>query len=96
MLRKLHKALTTKSNGDIVTIANALFPNEGFSMKDDFLTANRENFMCESQSIDYSDPEKAAESINEWVKSRTNGTASPAFITIQYLLKSHIYPWISS
>ncbi len=96
MLRKLHKALTTKSNADIVTIANALFPNEGFSMKDDFLTANRENFMCESQSIDYSDPEKAAESINEWVKSRTNGTASPAFITILYLLKSHIYPWISS
>ncbi|KAF4104428.1 glia-derived nexin [Onychostoma macrolepis] len=73
MLRKLHKALTTKSNADIVTIANALFPNEGFSMKDDFLTANRENFMCESQTIDYSDPEQAAETINEWVKNSTKG-----------------------
>uniref|UniRef100_A0A8C1A3Z8 Serpin peptidase inhibitor, clade E (nexin, plasminogen activator inhibitor type 1), member 2 n=1 Tax=Cyprinus carpio carpio TaxID=630221 RepID=A0A8C1A3Z8_CYPCA len=73
MLRKLHKALTTKSNADIVTIANALFPNEGFSMKEDFLTANRENFMCETQTIDYSDPEKAAETINEWVKNSTKG-----------------------
>lgn len=84
MLRKLHKALTTKSNADIVTIANALFPNEGFSMKDDFLTANRENFMCESQTIDYSDPEKAAESINEWVKNSTNGTADPCITCIHY------------
>ncbi|XP_026137438.1 glia-derived nexin-like [Carassius auratus] len=73
MLRKLHKSLTTKSNADIVTIANALFPNEGFSMKEDFLRANRENFMCESQTIDYSDPEKAAETINEWVKNSTRG-----------------------
>ncbi|XP_073674075.1 glia-derived nexin [Garra rufa] len=73
MLRKLHKALTTKSNADIVTIANALFPNEGFSMKEEFLTANKENFMCESQTIDYSDPEKAAETINEWVKNSTKG-----------------------
>lgn len=73
MLRKLHKALTTKSNADIVTIANALFPNKGFSMKEDFLTANRENFMCESQTVDYSDPDKAAETINEWVKNSTKG-----------------------
>uniref|UniRef100_A0A8C1JJL7 Glia-derived nexin-like n=2 Tax=Cyprinus carpio TaxID=7962 RepID=A0A8C1JJL7_CYPCA len=73
MLQKLHKALTTKSNADIVTIANALFPNEGFIMKENFLTASRENFMCESQTIDYSDPEKAAETINEWVKNRTKG-----------------------
>ncbi|XP_018960902.1 glia-derived nexin-like [Cyprinus carpio] len=73
MLQKLHKALTTKSNADIVTIANALFPNEGFIMKENFLTASRENFMCESQTIDYSDPEKAAETINEWVKKRTKG-----------------------
>ncbi|ROJ25388.1 WD repeat and FYVE domain-containing protein 1 [Anabarilius grahami] len=73
MLRKLHKALTTKSNADIVTIANALFPNEGFSLKEDFLTANRENFLCETQTIDYSNPEKAAETINEWVKNSTKG-----------------------
>lgn len=74
MLLKLHKALTTKSNADIVTIANALFPKEGFSMKEDFLKANRENFQCDSQTINYSDPEKAAETINEWVKNSTKGT----------------------
>ncbi|XP_056330121.1 glia-derived nexin [Danio aesculapii] len=73
MLRKLHKSLTTKSNADIVTIANALFPNEGFCMKEDFLSANRENFLCESHGVDYSDPETAAQSINDWVKSSTKG-----------------------
>ncbi|XP_026082771.1 glia-derived nexin-like [Carassius auratus] len=73
LLRKLHKALTTKSNADVVTIANALFPNKDFIMKEDFLTAIRENLMCESHAIDYSDPEKAAETINTWVKNSTKG-----------------------
>lgn len=80
MLRKLHKLLTTKSNADIVTIANALFPKEGFSINEDFLTANRENFMCESQNLDYSDPQTAAHAINEWVKNKTKGTASFRFV----------------
>lgn len=73
MLRKLHKSLTTKSNADIVTIANALFPNKGFSMHEDFLTANKENFMCESKTLDYSNPQTAADAINEWVKNSTKG-----------------------
>ncbi|XP_051963734.1 glia-derived nexin-like [Xyrauchen texanus] len=73
MLRKLHKTLTAKSNADIVTIANALFPKEGFSMNEDFLKANRENFLCESQSLDYNDPKKAADVINDWVKNSTKG-----------------------
>lgn len=74
MLRKLHKSLTTKSNADIVTIANGLFPKSGFSLHEDFLTAIRENFMCESQNLDYSDPQKAAEAINEWGKNKSKGT----------------------
>ncbi|XP_056613509.1 glia-derived nexin [Triplophysa dalaica] len=73
MLQKLHKSLTTKSNADIVTIANGLFPKSGFSLHKDFLTAIRENFLCESQNLDYSDPQKAAEAINEWGKNKSKG-----------------------
>ncbi|XP_030634642.1 glia-derived nexin [Chanos chanos] len=73
MLKKLHKTLTSKSNADIVTIANSLFPQLGFSMKEDFLSTNRENFMCETYPTDYSNPQHAAHAINEWVRNNTKG-----------------------
>ncbi|TRY99908.1 hypothetical protein DNTS_004340 [Danionella cerebrum] len=84
MLRRLHKSLTTRSNADTLTIANALFPNEGFNVKEDFLSANRENFLCETRTIDYSDPEKAAETINSWVKNSTKGHI-PALVKAEML-----------
>ncbi|XP_072546768.1 glia-derived nexin [Salminus brasiliensis] len=73
ILRKLHKTLTSKSNTDLVTIANALFPQEGFDMHDDFLEASRDNFMADSHSLDYRNPQQAADFINEWVSNRTKG-----------------------
>ncbi|KAM3874823.1 glia-derived nexin [Diretmus argenteus] len=73
MLRKLHKTLTAKSNQDIVTIANALFTQEGFPMKEVFIATNRANFQCESRSLDFSDPQGAANEINDWVSNKTKG-----------------------
>ncbi|XP_066532944.1 glia-derived nexin isoform X2 [Hoplias malabaricus] len=71
MLQKLHKTLT--SNVDMVTIANALFPQEGVTILNDFLTSNRENFLAESQTLNYGNPQQAADVINEWVNNRTKG-----------------------
>ncbi|KAM6969784.1 glia-derived nexin [Aplochiton taeniatus] len=73
MLRKLHKTLTARTNQDVVTIANAMFTQEGFPMKETFNSTNRANFLCESRSLNFNDPQGAAESINHWVNAKTKG-----------------------
>lgn len=74
MLKKLHKTLTAKSNQDIVTIANAMFTQQGWPMKEAFVATNKANFQCESRSLDFSNPNRAADEINAWVNNKTKGT----------------------
>ncbi|XP_078102904.1 glia-derived nexin [Sander vitreus] len=73
MLKKLHKTLTAKSNQDVVLIANAMFSQEGFPMEETFVSTNKANFQCESRDLDFSNPNVAADEINEWVKNKTKG-----------------------
>ncbi|XP_055751260.1 glia-derived nexin-like [Salvelinus fontinalis] len=73
MLRKLHKMLTAKSNQDIVTIANAMFSQQGFPMEEAFMSSNRANFQCESRTLDFTDTQAAAATINDWVNNQTKG-----------------------
>ncbi|CAJ1066070.1 glia-derived nexin [Xyrichtys novacula] len=73
MLKKLHKALTGKANQDAVLIANAMFTQEGFPMEASFIATNKDNFQCESRSLDFGNPDGAAEEINAWVNNKTKG-----------------------
>ncbi|XP_070982595.1 glia-derived nexin-like [Oncorhynchus clarkii lewisi] len=73
MLKKLHKMLTAKSNQDIVTIANAMFSQQGFPMEEAFMSSNRANFQCESRTLDFTDTQAAAATINVWVNNQTKG-----------------------
>ncbi|MCI4385513.1 hypothetical protein PGIGA_G00051270 [Pangasianodon gigas] len=73
MLRKLHKALTSKANTNFIVIANALFPQEGFNIHTNFLTTNRDNFLCDSHTLNYNNPQQSADFINGWIKNRTKG-----------------------
>uniref|UniRef100_W5UCG0 Glia-derived nexin n=1 Tax=Ictalurus punctatus TaxID=7998 RepID=W5UCG0_ICTPU len=71
MLRKLHKALTSKANTTF--IANALFPQEGFNIQPNFLNTSRYNYLCDSHALNYSNPQQSADYINGWIKNRTKG-----------------------
>nr|XP_046244415.1 glia-derived nexin [Scatophagus argus] len=73
MLKKLHKTLTAKSNQDIVLIANAMFTQESFPMKEAFVATNKANFQSESKCLDFSNPHAAADEINKWVNNKTKG-----------------------
>lgn len=73
MLKKLHKSLTAKWNQDAVMIANAIFTQDGFPLEEDFMETNRVNFQCLTSSLDFSDPQGAADKINEWVSNTTQG-----------------------
>ncbi|XP_054883740.1 glia-derived nexin [Poeciliopsis prolifica] len=73
MLKKLHKNLTSKSNQDLVQIANAMFSQNGFPMEKTFMATNKANFQCESRNLDFSNPTAAADYINQWVSNKTKG-----------------------
>uniref|UniRef100_A0A3B4BGL3 Serpin domain-containing protein n=1 Tax=Periophthalmus magnuspinnatus TaxID=409849 RepID=A0A3B4BGL3_9GOBI len=73
MLRKLHKTLTAKSNLDAVVIANAIFTQEGFPLEEEFMETNRLNFQTLTSSLDFTNPQGAADHINEWVNNNTQG-----------------------
>lgn len=73
MLKKLHKSLTAKSNQDAVMIANAIFTQDGFPLEEDFMETNKIIFQCLTSSLDFSDPQGAADKINEWVSNNTQG-----------------------
>lgn len=79
MLKKLHKTLTAKANQDSVLIANALFSKEGFPMEQAFVATNKANFQCESRTLNFRHPQKAADEINEWVSNKTKGGKLPLF-----------------
>ncbi|XP_048836501.1 glia-derived nexin [Brienomyrus brachyistius] len=84
MLKKLHKSLTSKLNQDIVTIANALFTQQGFDIHDKFVATNKANFQCEVRPLDFANTDGAATSINSWVKNHTKGVI-PRLIEPQML-----------
>lgn len=73
MLKKINKAISSKKNKDIVTVANAVFVNNGLKMEVPFVTRNKDMFQCEVQNVSFEDPASACDSINVWVKNETRG-----------------------
>lgn len=73
MLKKLHKSLMARSNQDAVLIANGIFSQKGFPMKESFVATNKANFQSEFRSLDFNNSEDAASQINDWVNNKTKG-----------------------
>ncbi|KAJ3590544.1 hypothetical protein NHX12_008494 [Muraenolepis orangiensis] len=73
MLKKLHKTLTVQSNKQLVLLANALFRQTGFPLEESFMATNKANFQCENGTVDFSNPQAAADLINSWVNNKTKG-----------------------
>lgn len=76
MLKKINKAIVSKKNKDIVTVANAVFVKNGFKMEVPFATRNKDVFQCEVRNVNFEDPVSACDSINMWVKNETRGESS--------------------
>lgn len=55
-----------------MNIGNSIWIREGKNIKEDFLTANRENFKAEIQALDFS-KEASVDGINKWISDATKG-----------------------
>ncbi|XP_008065425.1 glia-derived nexin [Carlito syrichta] len=73
VLKKINKAIVSKKNKDIVTVANAVFVKNGFKMDVPFVTRNKDVFQCEVRNVNFEEPASASDSINMWVKNETRG-----------------------
>ena len=54
-------------------LANALFPQAGYAIREDYLATLSEHFGAQIQELDYASPQLAADEINAWVKDKTQG-----------------------
>lgn len=57
--------------GFTLNIANALWGQEGFGFSQEFLDTLALNYGAGMQAVDYSNPEKARQTINQWVEDQT-------------------------
>tara|TARA_R110001583_G_scaffold23003_6_gene85648 strand:- start:4799 stop:6025 length:1227 start_codon:yes stop_codon:yes gene_type:complete len=64
--------LTRTGSGTTFEIANSLWVNNSFPVKETFLKANETYYFAEVQNKDFNDP-KTLETINNWVSNKTNG-----------------------
>jgi serpin B len=56
-----------------VSIANALFVKQGFSLKPEFLQINQQYYQANISEIDFQSPQEALSIINNWVSQKTQG-----------------------
>ncbi|KAL0592697.1 Serpin I2, partial [Plecturocebus cupreus] len=60
-------------------LANALYLQEGFTVKEQYLHGNKEFFQSAIKLVDFQDAEACAETISTWVESKTDGKIKDMF-----------------
>lgn len=73
VLKKINRNIVARKNKDVVTVANAIFAKSGLKMEVPFVSRNNDVFQCSVKSVDFKDQNAASDTINQWVKNKTNG-----------------------
>lgn len=60
-------------------VANKMYVANGLKLKSEFRDVSRNAFSSETDELDVSQPEKAAEKINSWVQEKTHGKIEKIF-----------------
>ena len=69
---KVFNILNGKNRSYTLHTANALWMQEGYPFKEDYVGIVEDYYGGESNMIDFGDAVKAAETVNSWVEERTN------------------------
>ena len=79
--KKLNAALssTTKDSQNSLVIANALWVNQGLKLAPDFVRIAHDFYDAPAKNLDFRDASGAANTINQWVETTTQGKIKTLF-----------------
>ena len=72
-MKNLYEVLNTKNEEYNISTANALWVKDNLQLLELYLNIIRYYYGGDATKVDYSNPTKAAEIINQWVENQTNG-----------------------
>nr|XP_023478941.1 serpin I2 [Equus caballus] len=78
-LKSLFSAISEKKQEFTFNLANALYLQEGFTVKEQYLHGNEEFFQSAIKLVDFQDAKACAETISTWVESKTDGKIKDMF-----------------
>ncbi|XP_004704299.2 serpin I2 [Echinops telfairi] len=78
-LKSFFSAISEKKQEFTFNLANALYLQEGFTVKEQYLHGNKDFFQSAIKLVDFQDAKACAEAISTWVESKTNGKIKDMF-----------------
>ncbi|KAM6223202.1 serpin I2 [Rhynchocyon petersi] len=79
VLKSFFSAISEKKQEFTFHLANALYLQEGFSVREQYLHGNKEFFQSAVKLVDFQDSKACAETISTWVESKTDGKIKDMF-----------------
>ncbi|KAK2501715.1 hypothetical protein MC885_012122, partial [Smutsia gigantea] len=79
LLKSFFSAISEKKQDFTFNLANALYLQEGFTVKEQYLHGNKKFFQSAIKLVDFQDAKACAETINTWIESRTDGKIKDMF-----------------
>ncbi|MBZ3878586.1 Serpin I2 [Sciurus carolinensis] len=79
VLKSFFSAISEKKQEFTFNLANALYLQEGFTVKEQYLHGNKEFFQSTVKLVDFQNAKACAETISTWVESKTDGKIKNMF-----------------
>uniref|UniRef100_A0A8C9P6I6 Serpin family I member 2 n=1 Tax=Spermophilus dauricus TaxID=99837 RepID=A0A8C9P6I6_SPEDA len=79
VLKSFFSAISEKKQEFTFNLANALYLQEGFTVKEQYLHGNKEFFQSAIKLVDFQNAKACAETISTWVESKTDGKIKNMF-----------------
>ncbi|XP_007523704.1 serpin I2 [Erinaceus europaeus] len=79
MLKLFFSAISEKKQQFTFNLANAIYLQEGFTVKEQYLHGNQHFFQSTIKLVDFQDAKACADTISTWVESRTDGKIKDMF-----------------
>lgn len=81
LLKSFFSAISEKKQEFTFNLVSALYLQEGFTVKEQYLHGNKEFFQSAIKRVDFQDAKACAETISTWVESKTDGKIFRKIIT---------------
>ncbi|XP_038600569.1 serpin I2 [Tachyglossus aculeatus] len=84
MLKSFFSVISEQNKEFTFHLANALYLQEGFSVKEQYLHSNKEIFQGAVKLVNFQDSKACTKAINTWIESKTDGKMKNMFSTEEF------------